>query len=83
MQTEQLTLRQVPIGGHARVIGYVRGNRALRDKLLSFGLTRGAVVHVVRTAPTGCPLELRVRGMSVVLRRSEAEGLHVEQVAAP
>ena len=80
---QQLTLQQIPVGGHARVTGYVRGDRALRDKLLSFGLTRGAVVHVVRTAPTGCPFELRVRGMSVVLRKTEAKALHVEQVSAP
>lgn len=76
-----LTLQQLTVGEHARVTGYARGDRALRDKLLSFGLTRGAEVTIVRTAPAGCPVELRVRDMSVVLRRSEAAGLHVERMA--
>ncbi len=80
---QQLTLQQIPIGGYARITGYVRGDRELRDRMLSFGLTRGATIQIVRTAPTGCPFELRVRDMSVVLRRSEANGLYVEPVSAP
>jgi ferrous iron transport protein A len=75
----QLTLQQLSVGERARVTGYARGDRSLRDRLLSFGLTRGATVEVVRTAPAGCPVELRVRDMSIVLRRSEAAGLHVER----
>lgn len=74
-----LTLQELRVGEQALVTGYERGNRQLRNKLLSFGLTRGAMVTIVRTAPAGCPVELKVRDMSVVLRRSEAMGLYVER----
>jgi Fe2+ transport system protein FeoA len=80
---QQLTLQQLVVGEQATVTGYARGDRALRDKLLALGLTRGTPVSIVRTAPAGCPFELRARGVSIVLRRSEAAALHVERSGAP
>lgn len=80
---QQLTLQHLTIGERVRVTGYERGDRTLRDRLLALGLTRGTEVSIVRTAPAGCPFELRARGMSIVLRRSEAAALHVERIGAP
>lgn len=74
---QQRTLQQLAIGEAATIAGYVRGDRSLRDRFLSLGLTRGTAVTIVRSAPTGCPVEVRVRGASLVLRRSEAAGLLV------
>ncbi len=79
---QQLTLQQLVVGEHATVTGYARGDRSLRDRLLALGLTRGTSVSIVRTAPAGCPFELRVRGVSIVLRRAEAAALHVERAGA-
>jgi len=42
------------------------------------GLTRGARVEVVRVAPLGDPMELRVRGFILSLRKHEAAGVLVE-----
>lgn len=80
MHAPTLSLEQLRIGERAKVVGYVRGDRGLRDRLLSLGLTRGTDVELVRTGPTGCPIELRARGTSLVLRRTEAAALHVERV---
>jgi ferrous iron transport protein A len=42
------------------------------------GLTQGAVVSVVRTAPLGDPLEVRVRGYLLSVRRGDARLVRVE-----
>jgi ferrous iron transport protein A len=50
---------------------------ALR-RLMEMGLMRGTTVEVVRRAPLGDPLEVKVRGFMLTLRRSEAEHIEVE-----
>jgi ferrous iron transport protein A len=42
------------------------------------GLMRGTAVEVVRRAPLGDPLEVKVRGFMLTLRRAEAEHIEVE-----
>lgn len=46
-------------------------------RLTSLGLTPGTLVSMVRIAPLGDPVELRVRGFSLALRRREAAVIKV------
>jgi ferrous iron transport protein A len=73
------TLKDLSVGDRRQVAGYEEGGRAYRKKLLSMGLTPGVELEVVRVAPMGDPVEIRVRGTSVSLRKSEAEALQVEK----
>ena len=73
-----ITLKQLRVGDSGRVVGFGEGSRAYRRKLLSFGLTPGTPLVVVRCAPMGDPVEIRVRGFSLTLRRDEAASLLVE-----
>ncbi len=75
------TLKDLSVGDHGRVTGYGEGGRAYRKKLLSMGLTPGTELEVVRVAPMGDPVEVRVRGTSVSLRKGEAETLRVEKTS--
>jgi ferrous iron transport protein A len=68
-------------GDQGRVQGYEEGGRGYRRKLLSMGLTPGIEFQVVRVAPLGDPVEVRVRGASVSLRKDEAAALQVESLA--
>jgi ferrous iron transport protein A len=43
------------------------------------GLVRGTPVQFVRAAPLGDPIEIRVRGYSLSLRRQEAEAIIVNR----
>lgn len=61
-------------GERARVVA-VDGDDVQR--LLDMGLTRGSTVEVVRRAPLGDPLEVRLRGFRLTLRRAEAEQITV------
>jgi ferrous iron transport protein A len=73
-------LGELVAGERGRVIGYRRGNRSYREKLLSMGLTPGTEFSVIRLAPLGDPVEINVRGYSVSLRKSEAQLLRVERL---
>ena len=46
---------------------------------MEMGLLPGTTVGVVRVAPLGDPIELRVRGYALSIRRSEAESIEVER----
>lgn len=76
--------RQVPLGSlgvgeTGRVVALGRADRSYRERLLAFGLTPGTLISVERVAPLGDPLELRVRGFALSLRRGEADAVTVER----
>ena len=72
-----MTLDQLPLGQTA-VITAVGGERALRCHLLDMGLIPKTAVRVEKIAPLGDPLELRVRGYSLSLRKEDARNITVE-----
>lgn len=55
----------------------VKGDKALR--ILEMGITPGTVLDVIRAAPLGFPVEVKVRGYSLSLRESEAECIEIEK----
>ncbi|MFD2112274.1 FeoA family protein [Thiorhodococcus fuscus] len=75
-----MTLKEFTVGDSGRVLGFQAGGGAYRRKLLSMGITPGVTLEVVRVAPLGDPLEIRVRGTSVSLRRTEAGVLDMERI---
>jgi ferrous iron transport protein A len=75
------TLKDMKAGDYGRVTGFDAGTPAYRRKLLAMGLTPGAELQVIRVAPLGDPVEVRVRGCSVSLRKDEAATLLVEVLA--
>ncbi|MCG6897896.1 MAG: ferrous iron transport protein A [Thiocapsa sp.] len=74
------TLKDLKAGDRGRVKGFDSQSQAYRRKLLSMGLTPGAELEVIRVAPLGDPVEIRVRGTSVSLRRDEAAALLLERL---
>ena len=71
-------LRDLPVGGTARVLGIKDTHRSYRSKLLSMGLTRGTPLFVRRIAPFGDPIHISVRDYDLSLRRDEADALVLE-----
>ena len=70
-------LSELAAGTRARVSRVALPGGA-RQRLLEMGLTPGAEFELVRFAPLGDPLEIRLRGYHLSLRRQEAEGIEVE-----
>jgi Fe2+ transport system protein FeoA len=72
-----LTLREMHPGDKGVVTKWVNGGAPLR--LLEMGLLEGTEFEVIRLAPFGDPIEIRIRGYHVSLRKSEASRIQVER----
>ena len=71
-----MRLTDLPMGSPGRVIS-VNGEGRIMRRLMEMGLIPGASVKRIKTAPFGDPMEIRVRGYSLALRKSEAEAVEV------
>jgi Fe2+ transport system protein FeoA len=68
------------------VVQSVGGERSFRRRLMELGLVPGTEVRVLKVAPLGDPLELRVRGGTLSIRADEARTVGVapaRSLAAP
>jgi Fe2+ transport system protein FeoA len=63
--------------GDSATIVKVRGNGALRRRILEMGILKGVHVHVEKYAPLKDPLELIVKGCHISLRVEEAANIEV------
>ena len=70
-------LAELSIGACATV-ARLRCERSVARRLMEMGLLPGTTVQLRRIAPLGDPIELRLRGFSLSIRRSEAERIEVE-----
>jgi ferrous iron transport protein A len=71
------TLSGLALGRRA-VIRHLSMERPVARRLMELGLLPGTTVEVVRVAPLGDPLELKLRGYRLSIRRSEAVRVEVE-----
>lgn len=68
------------IGDKVRINGYIEDHSTYRKKLLSMGLIPGTEFIFKRIAPLGDPIEIEIRGFSLILRRKEAKILKLKKV---
>ncbi len=66
------------VPGESGRITKVHGKGAIRRRLVDMGLTSGVVVDMVKISPLGDPVEYRLRGYHLTLRKSEASTIEVE-----
>lgn len=71
-----MTLTNLPVGEDARVIS-ISGTNTVTRRLMEMGVIPGVSVHMVKAAPFGDPIEIRVRGYSLAMRKSEADSIEV------
>lgn len=74
-----MTLKELPAGKTATV-QTVGGEGALRQHFLDMGLIPGADVTMVKFAPMGDPLEVRIHGYELTLRLADAEKIKIVRV---
>lgn len=74
-----MTLDQLKIGKNSKILE-VRGEGALRRRLLDMGLTPNTGVMVRKMAPMGDPIEIHLRGYELTLRMDDAKNIVIEEV---
>ena len=72
-----MTLDQLKIG-ETGIIQNVGGEGTLRCRLLDMGLIPKTRVTIIKVAPMGDPIELRLRGYELTIRREDAGKIQIE-----
>ena len=76
MAEKELTL-DIAAAQQEMTITGVSGSQAQKTRMLQMGLTPGTSLRILRKAPLADPVEIRVRGTHMVLRRDECQNIKV------
>ena len=74
---EQMSLAEIKPGGKAAIVR-IAGSGSIRRRLLDMGATAGTLVEVERVAPLGDPIEVKIKGYHLTLRKEEAKRIEVK-----
>ncbi len=65
----EISMKMLSVGDQGKIIGFEKSGKAYRKRLLAMGLTPGTEFVVTRFAPLGDPVEIKIRGFSLTLRK--------------
>ncbi|MFW9996214.1 MAG: ferrous iron transport protein A [Candidatus Odinarchaeota archaeon] len=74
-------LSELGTGMKARIIEIERSE--IRKDLLELGFLPGTVIERLRTAPLADPIEFKLRGFNISLRKVDADRIVIEEVSQP
>ena len=74
-----MTLKDLEIGGSA-IIQSVGGEGALRQHFLDMGVIPGAEITLVKYAPMGDPIDIKLRDYELCIRKADLKQIEVEVI---
>ena len=75
---QEVTLNSLKPGERGTINRITTSAPRIRERLMEMGLIRGTPVELIRFAPMGDPIEVKVKGYRLSLRRVEAESVVVK-----
>lgn len=76
---EKISLNNLKPKQKGKIIA-LKGSGAVHRRLLDMGLVKGSVIEVERVAPLGDPIEVKIKGYDLSLRKEEAANIIVEVI---
>lgn len=73
-----MTLKDAEVGSTVRIDSIAES--PLKPRLMTMGLIPGTRIEVLRTAPLGDPIAVRIRAYNLALRKDDAENIEVSKV---
>lgn len=70
------TLNEVNVSTSVKVIK-LHGTGAIKRRIMDMGITKGTEIFVRKVAPLGDPIEVKVRGYELSLRKADAAMIEV------
>lgn len=70
------TLQEIACGKSVKVVK-LHGEGAIKRRIMDMGITKGVDIYVRKVAPLGDPMEIRVRGYELSLRKVDASMIEV------
>ena len=64
--------------GEKGIVAKVVGGGAIHRRIIDMGIVPGTTIKVQKFAPLGDPMEIKVKGFNLSLRKSEAETIKIE-----
>jgi ferrous iron transport protein A len=64
--------------GEKCVVSKVTGGGSIHRRIIDMGIVPGTLLKVEKYAPLGDPIEIKVKGFNLSLRKAEAEMIQVE-----
>ncbi len=74
---EEKILRELKPGQIGKVIK-ISGGGSIHRRILDMGIVKGAGIEIERVAPLGDPIEVKIKGYHLSLRKEEAANIYVE-----
>jgi ferrous iron transport protein A len=71
------TLKEAKIGQPVKVVK-LHGEGAVRRRIMDMGITKGVTVCIRKFAPLGDPIEIKVRGYELSIRKDDAQMIEIE-----
>ena len=71
------TLKDAKIGSTVKVVK-LHGMGAVKRRIMDMGLTKGVEIYVRKLAPLGDPIEIKIRGFELSLRKEDAQMIEIE-----
>ena len=71
------TLKDVKIGDTVKVVK-LHGEGPVKRRIMDMGITKNVSILVRKAAPLGDPIEIKVRGYELSLRKADAQMIEVE-----
>lgn len=71
------TLKEVKRGETVKVVK-VHGEGVVKRRIMDMGITKNTEIYVRKVAPLGDPIEIRVRGYELSLRKADGEMIEVQ-----
>jgi ferrous iron transport protein A len=72
-----MTLKNAKCGTTVRVTK-ISSSGAFKRRIMDMGITKGVEIFIRKVAPLGDPIEVKVRGYELTLRKADAELIEVE-----
>lgn len=73
----QTSLADIP-NGNKCIVKKIKKKASVTKRLVEMGINRGSMIEIERVAPLGDPIEVKVKGYHLSIRREEAENIEVE-----
>ena len=67
-----MTLKDAKIGSKVKVLK-INGEGPVRRRIMDMGITKNVEIFIRKVAPLGDPIEVKVRGYELSLRKADAE----------
>ena len=71
------TLKDAKIGSRVKVLK-INGEGPVRRRIMDMGITKNVEIFIRKVAPLGDPIEVKVRGYELSLRKEDAEKIDTE-----